>query len=412
VSENRDVNDRALRQRAQRVIPGGMYGHGNVALMPEGFPQFFQSGHGCRVTDVDGNEYIDFMCGYGPNLLGLGHPKVEEAADKQRRLGNCFNGPTARMVELAELYVDTVRHAEWALFAKNGTDVTTACVTIARAATGKRKVLVSDHAYHGAAPWCTPSSAGIVDGDRAHLIYYQYNDLQSVEEAVATAGDDLAGIITSPFKHDAFADEELVDPAFARGLRRICDQQGAALIMDDVRAGFRLTVGGSWELLDVDPDLTAMSKAIANGYPLGVVLGSERFREAARSIYLTGSFWYSAVPMAAAIATLATLREENAIATMEAAGTRFREGLEAQSTSYGLPIRQTGPVQLPMVLFEDDPGFEKIRAFAREGALRGVYLHSYHNMFMCAAHRDEDIKEALERTDDAFASVRREFGAS
>ncbi len=149
------------------------------------------------------------------------------------------------MIELAELYVDTVRHADWALFAKNGTDVTTACVTIARAETGKRKVLVASHAYHGAAPWCIPSSAGIVDGDRAHLIYYEYNDLASVEEAVAAAGDDLAAILTSPFKHDAFMDQELADPAFARGLRRICDDKGAALILDDVRAGFRLNVGGS-----------------------------------------------------------------------------------------------------------------------------------------------------------------------
>jgi glutamate-1-semialdehyde 2,1-aminomutase len=406
----RNPEDAALRERARRVIPGGMYGHGNVAMLPEGYPQFFERGHGCRIVDVDGNEYIDFMCGYGPNLVGLGHPKVEEAVDRQRRLGNCFNGPTARMVELAELYVETVHHADWALFAKNGTDATTACVTIARAETGRRKVLVSSHAYHGAAPWCTPSSAGIVEGDRAHLIYYEYNDLASVEKGVAAAGDDLAAILTSPFKHDAFMDEELANPAFARGLRRICDDKGAVLILDDVRAGFRLTVGGSWEPLGVDPDLTAMSKAIANGYPLAVVLGREGLRDTVSKVYLTGSFWYSAVPMAAAIATLGVLREENAIATMEAAGTRFREGLEAQSVSHGLPIRQTGPVQLPMLLFENDPGFEKVRALAREAALRGVYLHSFHNMFMCAAHGEEDIDEALERTDEAFACVRREFG--
>jgi glutamate-1-semialdehyde 2,1-aminomutase len=114
--------------------------------------------------------------------------------------------------------------------------------------------------------------------------------------------------------------------------------------------------------------------------------------------------------MAAAIATLGVLREEDAIATMGAAGTRFRQGLEAQSVSHGLPIRQTGPVQLPMLLFENDPGFEKVRALAREAVARGVYLHSFHNMFMCAAHSERDIDEALERTDEAFACVRREFG--
>jgi glutamate-1-semialdehyde 2,1-aminomutase len=142
-----------------------------------------------------------------------------------------------------------------------------------------------------------------------------------------------------------------------------------------------------------------------------VVLGREGLRDATSRIYLTGSFWYSAVPMAAAIATLGVLREEDAIATMEAAGSRFRQGLEVQSLSHGLPIRQTGPVQLPMLLFENDPGFEKVRALAREAALRGVYLHSFHNMFMCAAHGEQDIDEALERTDEAFACVRREFGS-
>ena len=273
-------SDGELRARARRVIPNGMYGHGHAAMLPEGYPQFFARGEGCRIVDVDGNEYIDFMCGYGPNLLGLRHPKVEEAAARQRALGDSFNGPTERMVELAELLVDRVEGADWALFAKNGTDVTTACLTIARSATGKRKILVAEHAYHGAAPWCTPSTAGVVDGDRADLLHYTYNDLASVEKAIAEAGDDLAGIMVSPFKHDAFDHQELVEPEFARALRRICDERGAALMLDDVRAGLRMHHGGSWDPMGVIPDLSAMSKAIANGYPIAAVMGRESLRDA------------------------------------------------------------------------------------------------------------------------------------
>ncbi len=398
--------DGALRERALRVIPGGMYGHGHAAMMPEGYPQFFARGEGCRIYDADDNEYIDFMCGYGPNLLGMGHPKVEEAAARQRALGDAFNGPTARMVELAELMVDRVTGADWALFGKNGTDATTGCLTIARSATERRKVLVAEHAYHGAAPWCTPSSAGVVDGDRAHLLYYEYNDLESVERAVAEAGDDLAGILVSPFKHDAFDHQELVEPAFAKGLRRICDDKGAALILDDVRAGLRMHHGGSWDPLGVIPDLSAMSKSIANGYAIAAILGREPYREATKRIYMTGSFWYGAVAMAASLATFEVHREEGVLDRIVAMGERLRAGLDQQATAHGYALRQTGPAQMPMVLFDEDPAFEKVRAFTARAIGEGVYFHPFHNMFLCAAHGEAEIDQALTGTDRAFASMK------
>jgi glutamate-1-semialdehyde 2,1-aminomutase len=397
--------DSSLRARAQRVVPGGMYGHGNAAMLPEGYPQFFARGEGCRIWDVDGNEYVDFMCGYGPNLLGMGHPKVEEAAARQRALGDSFNGPTARMVELAELMVDRVAGADWALFGKNGTDATTGCLTIARSATGKSRVLVAEHAYHGAAPWCTPSSAGVVEGDRAHLLYYTYNDIESVERAVSQAGDDLAGILVSPFKHDAFEHQELVDPAFAAALRRICDEKDAVLMLDDVRAGLRMHHGGSWDPLGVIPDLSAMSKAIANGYPIAAILGKESLREATKRIYMTGSFWYGSVAMAASLATFEVHRAEGVLERIVAMGERLRSGLDAQATAHGYALRQTGPVQMPMVLFEEDPAFEKVRAFTARAIGQGVYLHPFHNMFLCGAHTEADIDRTLEITEDAFAAL-------
>ena len=132
------AEDRAWRQRAQAVIPGGMYGHQNAAALPDDYPQFFARGRGCRIWDVDGNEYIDFMCSYGPVVLGHGAPEVEAAAERQRARADCQNGPGTVMVELAERLVGCVAHADWALFAKNGTDATTLSLMIARAATGRR----------------------------------------------------------------------------------------------------------------------------------------------------------------------------------------------------------------------------------------------------------------------------------
>jgi glutamate-1-semialdehyde 2,1-aminomutase len=398
----------ALMERALRVVPGGVYGHG--AAVPAGHPRFFLSGEGCRVRDVDGHEYIDFMCSYGPNLLGFHHPRVEAAAAAQRELGNCFTGPTERWVELAELLVERIRHAEWAMFTKNGTDATTLCLTLARAATKRRKILLASGAYHGAAPWCTPSTAGVIPEDRAQLLYYTFNDVESVEKAAQQAGGDLAGILVSPFKHDVFCDQELVDPDFARALRRICDDQGAALMMDEVRAGLRMAPGGSWESIDVEPDLSAWGKSMANGYPISAVVAREWLREAAMSISATGSFWYAGVPMAAAIETLRVVEEDAVVPHLVEMGQRLRDGFASQAASHGLSIRQTGPPQMPLILFDEDPGFKKGVLWTTAALERGVYLHPFHNMFLCAAHGPDDIKETLERTDEAFARVQREFG--
>ncbi|MFA6156503.1 aminotransferase class III-fold pyridoxal phosphate-dependent enzyme [Mesorhizobium sp.] len=400
-------NDDALRARAMRVIPGGMWGHQNAPRLPVGYPQYFSRAEGCHIWDADGRKYIDFICGWGPTILGYGDADVEAAAANQRALGDAMNGPSARLVELAELMVETVPHADWAMFSKNGTDATTACVTIARAGTGRRKVLVARGAYHGAIPWCSPSVVGVTEEDRAHLVYFDYNDVASLEAAAEHCKGDLAAILVSAFKHDLGKPHELPTREFAQRARALADAADAALIVDDVRAGFRLDLGGSWELVGVRPDLAAWSKAIANGHALASVTGNDRFREAATRIFTTGSFWTAAVSMAAAIATIEKLRAVDAVAHMRAMGQRFRDGLDAQARSHGVPLRQSGPVQMPVLLFENDLDRRLGDAFCLEALARGVYLHPSHTLFLSVAHRETDIDRALETTDEALAAVAR-----
>ncbi len=400
--------DEELRQRAKAVIPGGMYGH--QAAPGAAYPQFMRGGRGARIWDVNGHEYVDLMCSYGPVVLGHRHPAVEAAAAEQAELGDCQNGPGPVMVDLAELMVATVRHADWAIFAKNGTDATTMCCTIARAQTKKNKILVAKGAYHGAAPWCTPRPGGVTKADHENLIRYTYNDLTSVEEAVRQAGDDLAGILVSPFRHDAGFDQELVDPAFARGLRRLCDEKQAALILDDVRCGFRLHLGSSWEPVGVDPDLSAWSKAIANGRALAAVLGNDKFRDGATSIFVTGSFWFAAVPMAAAVATIGALKEENAIEAMHRMGTQLRAGIIDQASSWDLAVNYTGPPAMPYLTFAGDRDHELGSVFAAQALRGGAYLHPRHNWFVSAAMTGDDLALVLDATDQAFAAVRKHLG--
>jgi glutamate-1-semialdehyde 2,1-aminomutase len=397
--------DTALRARAAKVVPGGMWGHQNVSRLPAGYPQYFERAEGCRTWDANGRGYIDFMCAWGPMVLGYNDPDVEAAAARQRQLGDAMNGPSARQVELAELVVDIVPHADWAMFSKNGTDATTACVTIARAGTGRRKIVLARGAYHGAIPWCSPSMVGVTEEDRAHLIYYDYNNVQSLEAAVEQAGKDLAAILVSAFKHDLGKEHVLPTPEFARRARALADAADAALIVDEVRAGLRLHLGGSWELLGVRPDLAAWSKAVANGYALAAVTGNDRFREGATRIFTTGSFWTAAVSMAASIATITKLRDTDGIGHMRAMGQRLRDGLDAQAARHGVRLRQSGPVQMPVFLFEDDAERRIGNRFCLEALARGVYIHPAHTMFLSTAHTQADIDEALAATDEAMAIV-------
>jgi glutamate-1-semialdehyde 2,1-aminomutase len=399
------VTDAALRARAAKVIPGGMYGHQNVASLPASYPQFMARGEGAHVWDVDDNEYIDLMCSYGPVLLGHRHPRVDAAAARQAAQADAQNTPSARMVELAEVFTARVEHADWAMFCKNGTDATTICVSIARAATGRSKVLVAEGAYHGSDPWCTPRLAGVTAEDRVNFVTFDYNDLASVENAAAEVGDDLAAILVSPIRHDLGIDLELPTPAFAAGVRAICDRLGAALILDDVRCGLRLNNGGSWEYLGVQPDLSAWSKAIANGYALGAVLGTSPLVEAAKAIYVTGSFWYASVSMAAGLATLRVLDEEDTVARMVKIGTLLRDGLASQAAAHGVDVSLSGPVQMPFLTFGGDREYALADVFAGHAIRHGVWLHPRHNWFVSGAMSEADVEQVLDVTDRGFAAV-------
>jgi glutamate-1-semialdehyde 2,1-aminomutase len=388
-----------------------MYGHLNAAQLPAGYPQFFASGKGAVVRDVDGNEYVDLMCSWGPIILGHKDPAVDAAVRAQQRRGDCLDGPTPLFVETAELLVDTIADADWAMLAKNGTDATTLCVAIARAATGRRKVLVARGAYHGSASWSTPGTSGVTVEDRANTGYFDYNDLASVEAAVAAAGeDDVAAIMVTPLRHDLRRDLEAATSEFAGGLRAICDRIGAALAIDDVRAGFRIAVGGSWEPLGVRADLSAWSKAIANGHPLACVTGADALREAASTVFTTGSFWLAALPMAAAKATITQLRETDAHERIGRAGHRLRAGLAAQAAAHGLDVTLSGPVEMPFMTFAGDAEFARASLWAVAAIDHGVFTHPFHNWFLSAALTDELVDRALAGADHAFAAVARNDG--
>ena len=265
--------DDALKARAAAVLPS--LTHLSISTLPPGYSQFFKSGVGCRVTDVDGKVWIDYMSSFGPVLLGHCHPAVERAIAVQRESGDCLAGPTELMVELAELLTTVVRWGSWALFAKNGSDATVIAVRAARASTGRRVVLRAPGSYHGAASiWREGSAAslaaeGVDPAVSARLVPYRWNDLSSVRKAADAAGEDWACIIVAAFRWDYGRAQEAATAEFLKGVRALCTERGAAMICDDVRSSMRINVGGTWADPryghGVEPDLLCLCKGIANG---------------------------------------------------------------------------------------------------------------------------------------------------
>jgi glutamate-1-semialdehyde 2,1-aminomutase len=308
-------------------------------------------------------------------------------------------------VQLAEAMVAQISHAEWALFCKNGTDATTAAVMVARAASGRKTILRARGSYHGTSPWCTPLPTGTTEADRSHQIYFDFNDTASLAAAAKEAGADLAGIIATPVNQHTFLTQELPTAEYAKAARRICNERGAFLITDEVRTGFRCSRDGIWDGLGAPPDLSAWGKVIANGHCLSVLLGNARARVGVESIFVTGSFWFSAAAMAAALIVMRRIRDTPYLETLERLGAQLRARLDEVASRHGVGFEQSGPVTMPLMKFVDDPDFRVGFFWCTEMLRRGIYTHPWHNMFINTAMSEETVEQTIRAADGAFAAL-------
>ncbi len=396
----------ALFARARQVIPGGIYGHVTpAATVPGAMPSFAVSGEGCRYRDVDGNEYIDFLCGYGPMLLGYHRPEVEEAVAEARARGAAFNHPTELTVALAEAFVRRIDFADWAVFAKNGSDLTTWAVQVAREASGRRKVLRVSGAYHGTHAWCSPGHGGLVAEDRAHVHEFPWDDVAALTSLVTKHAGDIAAVIVTPFHHPAYADSALPKPEFVAAVNALRARHGIAVILDDVRCFPRLHLGGSHHAYGWEPDLAIYCKAIGNGHPLAACVGRGALKVAASRVYLTGSYWHDPAPLAAALKVLEIADREQVPEALQRIGQRFVDGFLAIGQKHGVVLHASGPAAMPYVRVANDPGFQRMQDLCAAAAREGVYLHPHHNWFLGLAHTDNEITEALSRIDRAVRSI-------
>ena len=401
-----------LFERALEVIPNGIYGHFSPApLIPvTAYPFYIDHAEGSRITDVDGNEFIDYMCAYGPMVAGYKNPQIEDAVKKQYQKADTVMGATEAMVELAEEFVKTIRIADWAFFAKNGNDVTTYALMAAREHTQRKKIIRLKGGYHGVHPWTqSPDHPGIIFDDAENIIIGKWNDIEDLRRIVKKHKGEIAGLISTPYHHPIFFDNEMPHEGYWQEVEKLCREEGIVLIIDEVRTGFRIDMSGANETFGFKPDLICYSKAMANGYPISALVGTDELRPSVSKVFYTGSFWFSAVPMVASLETIRYLKQTGGIKKMKEFGQKMEKGLTDLAHQYGYDLKVTGHPAMPYYRITDDLTLKLHQKWCAECTRRGAYFTSHHNWFVSTAHTEADLQLTLEIADDAFNTVKKEL---
>ncbi|WP_108125143.1 aminotransferase class III-fold pyridoxal phosphate-dependent enzyme [Saccharospirillum mangrovi] len=397
-------------ERALKVIPTGIHGHlgpvAGCAIPVDAFPKFAARSEGTYFWDLDGNRFIDYMCAYGPNILGYADADVDRAVMEQMRKGDCASVPFTTMIDMAELLVDTVASADWAFFAKNGGDVTSLALMTAKAATGRKKTIMVKGNYHGVAPWTQKAGyPGVVEEDVTNNLYVEWNNLEQLKQTIADNKGEIACFISTPYWHPAFEDNALPAENYWQEVRKLCTENGIVLAIDDVRCGFRLDLKGSDHYYGFEADLICFCKAIGNGYNFSALCGTDAMKDAVSSVFYTGSYWLASQPFAAGIATINKLRAIEGDQQVLSMGRKLTTGLHEVGRQHGFDLRISGEPSMWYMRITNDDNLMLHQQWVAECVKRGVFFANHHNLFMNCAITDDDIQFTLDVANDAFQVV-------
>jgi glutamate-1-semialdehyde aminotransferase/spore coat polysaccharide biosynthesis protein SpsF (cytidylyltransferase family) len=388
-------------RRSQKVIPGGAQTFSkSFNQHVEGVaPIFLQRGQGCRVWDVDGNEYIDFVQGLLPNLLGYAHEEVNAAVTRQLSEGHSFSLPHPLEVELAERLTGLIPCAEMVRFGKNGSDATSGAIRAARAFTGREHVACCG--YHGWQDWyigSTTRNAGVPSAVCALTHPFPYNDLPALEKLLEEHRGQFAAVIMEPVN--------FTEPAagFLQGVKELAHRHGALLIFDEICSGFHFGLGGAQKRYNVVPDLACFGKAMGNGFPIACVVGRAQIMKTFEEIFFSFTFGGEVASMAAALKVLDILEHTDALARMESNGRTLQDGFNTLAKLAGLQDRLAcvGNPRWSLIKFRDAEGKDSLllrSLVSQELAKRGILALVTHNM--TAAHDELAVQQTLE----AYAAV-------
>lgn len=403
-----------LFTEARTLVPGGVLGARKPSDFIEGeYPIFLEHGKGCRLTDVDGNEFIDFLCGYGPIILGYREDEVDDAVIRQiKDKGFCFTLTQRYQNQLAKKLRDLVPSAELSIFLKTGSDATTAAIRIARAHTGRINVMRCG--YHGWHDWCVEMKGGIPEKFYEDVYEFRYNDLDHLEQLMKTHGNQTAAIIMTPFGHHLHQKMQQPKPGFLEGVREIANDYGSVLVFDEVRTCFRLRMGGAQELYNVTPDLTVLGKGMANGYAISVVTGkAEVMMAAADKLFISSTFFPNSDGYIAALKTIQILERENVLPRIWEKGDRFLAKIQTAIDAHDVGAELSGVAPMFFITFKrDDKNTQKLKRdlFYTELIRRGLFFAPHHHAYISYRHSEEDLDRAALAIDRAMALVEASYG--
>jgi glutamate-1-semialdehyde 2,1-aminomutase len=361
------------------------------------YPTYGAAGAGAYVTDVDGNRYLDFLCAYGTIILGHAHQAVDAAVIEEIGRGFAVSMHKPLQVALARRIVGLVPGAELAVLLKTGSDATSGALRLARAFTGREVVL--RWGYNGWHDWCAVKRLGIPEEVSVRTDTFDYGSLESLEAAFARHPGNVAAVVMMPFV------TETPSRSFLSDAREIAHRHDALFVLDEIRSGFRVALGGAQELLGISADLVTVGKAMANGYAISALLGRRDVMSVFGDVHISSTFYANSLEMAASMATLDVLEHTDALPTVAALGARLQAGLRAIFARSGLAAEVVGVPQMPFVVFSGADAESVKRAFYVEAIRRGVFLHPNHHWYISAAMTQADIDFALTACGEAADAV-------
>jgi glutamate-1-semialdehyde 2,1-aminomutase len=423
---------KALLRRARRVIPGGVNSPVRAYGAVGGTPPFIVSGRGATVTDADGNTYIDYVGSWGPLILGHAHPKVLAALRRAAARGTSFGAPTELEVELAELVCGALPSVERIRFVSSGTEASMSAIRLARAATGRKRILTFEGCYHGhvdallvgagsgVATLGIPGSPGVPEEFTRLTVQAPYNDLAGAREAFRRHGAELACVLVEPVAGNMGC----VPPVagFLEGLRELCDRHGALLVFDEVMTGFRVAWGGAQARYGVRPDLTCLGKVLGGGLPAAAYGGRRELMDQVAPegpVYQAGTLAGNPLAMAAGLETLRQLSRSGRYEALEARACELTAGLADAAAEAGVELTTTavggmfgfffhpGPVECFADAKQSHAG--RFRRFFAAMLAAGVYLapSAYEAGFVSLAHGHREIGATLEAARGALRRAAR-----
>jgi glutamate-1-semialdehyde 2,1-aminomutase len=411
----------ALFKKAVQCIPGGVNSPVRAGKAVGVDPLFISRAEGCYLWDADGNSYIDYVCSWGPMILGHGHPDIIRALEKRISRGTSYGAPTELEVEMAETIIDMVPSIEMVRMVNSGTEATMSAIRLARGFTGRDKIIKFEGCYHGhadsllvsagsgVATLGIPGSPGVPKDLAMHTISLPYNNLDSVMTAFEKHGKDTAAVIIEPVAGNMGL--VLPDRDFLSGLRKITKETGVLLIFDEVITGFRVAPGGAQEFYGIMPDLTCLGKIIGGGLPVGAYGGRRDIMERMApvgDIYQAGTLSGNPLAMAAGLATLKVLKNREVYHNLEEKGRALFSGLEIAARIAGQSITVNRIGSMGSIFFTKGPvkdygsakkaDTEKYAKFYRAMLQKGIYLapSAFETAFVSTAHDKDSIQKTIE----------------